>query len=767
MNLVLKWDVIICSHKNGRVLFGPGYQKAEPTAGLKMGKRIFLLALVFFLSSALLSAQDENNFQEQIKVSEHLTDVVVKDSDGNFVRGLKKSDFNVFIDGKEVEVKFLKEFTRLLPSDPVVQKYIKDMETAREQKAELPAPPTEPRNIIIVFDRYNMSLNTLRKSKANAKKMLNEMVLPYDRVAVFEYNKSLRHLAGPTSNREKLFKAIDAVSSFSHNHYLVPDPLMFQKGATGPGGNGRLIQAHLDYDFMRYKHALTQVANAVSFLPGKKNFLVYSDGPDKPAGFEESELASLSSTSDLSTPGDFSSGSNNMQGSPVAEVANQSNMALRLDSSNSTFYFIRRGSLQPAWMLGVDGSLGSPDKETLLRSTFSAAAHDLFHNRIENMWLLALRTKGKVYTAGVTDENLFKGLSSEVGDFYTMSFSVPKLKPGKFYSLEVKPRNKDYHVVARSGFFGSRPFSELSQREKRLSLETSLLGSSGVNQLGLETNMNLVPSAENSYVYYSFMMPVNRLGISRKGKYILEQIICVHDHDGTLRFRTHKVYSAYKADISNVLLTFMDYIPVLPSGSRISTIVRDNVTGRISVTHRSIKTVKTGESLLNLAEPVFLSQVSGEKLEEWQAEEIKDNAGIKQPLQCAAVALNGIPMDSDNIVQGNSVLLNVQVTDLPDSFDPSKGRLFVEFSYSDGDNRYILVQKDQRVQLHKSGRALIYTADIPLGMLPHASGDLEVLVKGLDGDKFMITTVPFMIRDFSQARAEHYKNNSRIILDVN
>lgn len=736
-----------------------------------MGRKISTLITIFFFFASLGFTQDKDDFQEKIRVFEHLTDLVVKDGDGNFVKGLKKSDFSVYIDGKEIQVKSLKEYNRILPDDPRVVKYLKDLENAEKANAPAPTPPTEPRNIILLFDRYNMSLNTLRKSKENARVMLEKLLLPYDRVAVFEFNKNLRHLAGPTSDKKKILAGIDAVSNFSHNPYLVPDPLMLQTGNPNAGGRAKLIEENITYDLNRYSMALTQVANAMSFLPGKKNFLVFSDGPDgniafsKPDSTVSPSVDALSSTRDFSNPS--VSGRNIMSsGSAAADGKGKSEMAMHLDSSNSTFYFIRRGFLQPAWMLGVDGSTGSPDKETLLQSNFFSRATDIFRSRIDNMWLLALKTGGKVYTAGVTEENLFNGLSAEVGDFYTISFAMPELKSGKFYSLEVRPKNREYEVVARSGFFGARPFPELSEKEKKLSLESSLISSAGVNQLDLETSINLVPSNNNSYLYYSYRLPVARLTPSEAGEFNLEQIICVHDKKGELRFRTHKIFVSPKEMVKDSLLTYIDYIPVLPEGSRISSVLRDNVSGRISVSHRDVKTMKRGDSPLSLAEPVFLSVASGEKLEAWKTEEIKDNEGINEPIECAAVSLSGLPMAGENLVQGKSVLINLQVTDLPESFQAEKANLFVEFSFRDEERKYILLQKDQKVQLLKNKGTMIYTADIPLGLLPVAAGDLEVLVKGLDGEAVLVTSVPFIIKDFSETKANHFRNNSRIILEV-
>lgn len=50
--------------------------------------------------TGLASAQVEDNYQEKIKVYEHLTDIVVKDSNGKFVKGLDRSGFTVFLNGK-------------------------------------------------------------------------------------------------------------------------------------------------------------------------------------------------------------------------------------------------------------------------------------------------------------------------------------------------------------------------------------------------------------------------------------------------------------------------------------------------------------------------------------------------------------------------------------------------------------------------------------------------------------------------------------------
>lgn len=66
-----------------------------------MGKTKIFVAILMVIVTACSFAQDKEGFQEKIRVTQRLTDVVVKDQQGNFVKDLELSDFQLFIEGKK------------------------------------------------------------------------------------------------------------------------------------------------------------------------------------------------------------------------------------------------------------------------------------------------------------------------------------------------------------------------------------------------------------------------------------------------------------------------------------------------------------------------------------------------------------------------------------------------------------------------------------------------------------------------------------------
>src|SRR5687768_14269633 len=90
------------TYKGERMLKALGPEKVRPA---KVG-RYFLCAVGLMVATALAAAQapptPEVTFKVEVNYVEE--DVRVVDRDGNFVRGLKQEDFQVFEDGKPQKV---------------------------------------------------------------------------------------------------------------------------------------------------------------------------------------------------------------------------------------------------------------------------------------------------------------------------------------------------------------------------------------------------------------------------------------------------------------------------------------------------------------------------------------------------------------------------------------------------------------------------------------------------------------------------------------
>lgn len=715
-------------------------------------------------------AQERVASQQQIKVKLRLTDVVVRAAGGEFLKGLKKDDFRLLVNGKEVEVKSVEEFNQLSIADERIQQYVVDLSKAKEKNLPPPPAPTQPRYIILVFDRYNMGVQSTKDSKESAKRFVQEAILPYDQVAVFQYNRNMRHFVGPTSNRKQILEAIERVGGPSSNRLYRPHMSEFM--ASGTPFREREISAlnmQKRIDFRVYINAIKDLASSLSFLPGRKSYLIFSEGPN----IYTPQLSDNAATELILE------GSNEFPDEiPVNMIENNNLIASQLEqmdlakqftldgftsTSNSTFYTIRRGQIQPEWVMLLDVQIDFGDVNTLWNANFTSVAQDMARDRLEVLHQVALSGGGKFYDAGFAEKKMFKSLQDEIGNYYVLSFTAPEENVGKFHSLRIEVPGKDVRVSHRKGYWGDKTFAALTGKERELSLETALLTGAGGNELNMETRFFQMPIKNNLSAYMYLQLDPSQLEQDKNGKSEIEQIIAVEDGNGALRFRQHKMFSFDQSVEMNDRLWLTANVPVLPGTSVISVAMRDNISGKISVDKKVLNTRVTGESRLAMTEPIFLLPTSNGNMKEWFVREIQDNVGVVDPISFTGIGVPGMPNHRNAFKQGSDATIFFMVCNIPESFGSNASNIKADFEILCGDRKFRLIQGQMGVQILKNSGSLAVMTSVPIGLAQSEEGLLQITVKNLPDDQMLKVTVPYTILDFAEGKAMDLAKDERIL----
>jgi VWFA-related protein len=161
---------------------------------------------------------------ETIEVSIVNVDVHVTDRSGKFVRGLTKDDFEVFEDGKRVEITNFAEYVETPRST--------DAALVAEQPRAATAPlvseaPHQKRTIVVFVDRFHMSPTKSDPIFENLKAMLHRTVRPGDAVSVVAWVHRLYTRLPFTDDLNAIDRAIDEVSK-GHAFGFDPDQLDIQ-----------------------------------------------------------------------------------------------------------------------------------------------------------------------------------------------------------------------------------------------------------------------------------------------------------------------------------------------------------------------------------------------------------------------------------------------------------------------------------------------------------------------------------------------------------
>jgi VWFA-related protein len=174
-------------------------------------------ALAVVLATVFLSAQDRIDPKElRASIIEYLprmpyalrtetrlveAGVVVRDSRGRAIAGLKKSDFEIRDGGKPREITVFSVNTAV-PAAP---------SAAQAKKDPAAPPPSEvrPRFVGLLFDDMNSDLGEFRPAQVAAKRFVKEGMSAGDRVAVFTTSKS--QVLPFTADPATLIDAIEAL----------------------------------------------------------------------------------------------------------------------------------------------------------------------------------------------------------------------------------------------------------------------------------------------------------------------------------------------------------------------------------------------------------------------------------------------------------------------------------------------------------------------------------------------------------------------------
>ncbi len=183
-------------------------------------KQILALALVCLLAVSLGQAQlppaEEIHVvsqafvpQEEGTIHEESTmvdlNVVVRDSNGKAVHGLKKEDFQVYDQGKPQQISLFTVETAEPPPPTVVPTV-----TVSTRPPEPPLPP-EPRYVGMYFDDNNMKSQDLTFVRKAAEGFIRKNLEPYDHVAIFTSSTTVT--LNFTQDRQKMFDTLAQLRS--------------------------------------------------------------------------------------------------------------------------------------------------------------------------------------------------------------------------------------------------------------------------------------------------------------------------------------------------------------------------------------------------------------------------------------------------------------------------------------------------------------------------------------------------------------------------
>ena len=402
-----------------------------------------LLCLAQFLP---VSAAQEAPYTIKARSEVVLVNVTARDKKGNLVRDLAPGDFTVLEDGKQQRVtSFDIENTDLAPPPEVPQAAVlkqgRPVQPAPQPEPERPAELRNRRLIVLLFDLSSMAPEEIDRGVKAAENYLDKQMAPADLVAVTALATSLQVNQDFTSDREKLHKALAALSSMSGEG--------FAEGSTGATeGTPDTAQAFTpddtEYNIFntdRRLQALRALSSMLGGLQQKKSVIYFSSGMNRTGIENQSQLRA------------------------AINAAVRANVALYTMDVRGLEAMNPGGSAEQASLRGTAPYSG---QATLNQYNSNFATQ-------ETLVTLAGDTGGRALLDTNDFSQVFARVQQDTSMYYVLGYhsSNPE-RDGRFRKITVKVSRPDLKLEYRRGYYAPADFKHSSSDDRERELDEEL-----------------------------------------------------------------------------------------------------------------------------------------------------------------------------------------------------------------------------------------------------------------------------------------------------
>lgn len=429
-------------------------------------KKYFALFFLFFMLLFVLGfgygIQKKTRLKPdtyKVAVNLVLVDVMAIDKEGQTVLDLNIDDFEVYEDGKRIDINSL-EFINFQKLDLPIQEGEKDK--------------TRAKRFFVLFDSINTIQRMLDRSKPQIIKELMDLIQSGGEIEVSQMSEDsgIQVLQNFTSDREQIVQAVNEASGSIWVERATDDlyiPKIFDK-EEAPGRHGKYV-SHLGkvmnqtaremYQFNMRHRFETSLTNLLSYMnkikdyPGRKSVLLLS------GGFPELSFEKFEPIEDL-----VEYKREDLEGN----IANSDITAAKI---MDPFKVLQKGNrryeddifdnlIQFANSYNI--SFYTLDPDNYLRYVLPDMTFDNYDNitdiakiklnELANLKDLALKTGGAALQGSNKFDNFQKYVSRDLKSYYELSY-YPKRKKadGKYHKIKVKITRPDVKIRFRKGYY--------------------------------------------------------------------------------------------------------------------------------------------------------------------------------------------------------------------------------------------------------------------------------------------------------------------------
>lgn len=383
--------------------------------------------------------------------------VVVRDRNGNVVRGLTRDDFTVTEDGKPQAVStfdFEEVSTEPLQGVPAAIPTVLGS-VGRAPAAPAPVQEAAPvvdlhgrRLIAMLFDLSSMQPDEVARSAASAREYVEKRLTPADLVAIATLSTTLQVPLDFTSDRDTLLKTLDRLSGVEGSGFdetVSADPTDDTATAFA-AADGEFTLFNTD----RRLQAIQALAEAMAPIEQKKSLIYFSSGMTQ-TGLD-----------------------NRVAIRTVIDRAVRSNVSI---------YAADMRGLQALGPAG-DASQASTRGQSAFSGRAVSARFDTMSASQDALSSLASDTGGRAFF-DLNDFNaVFDRVVADTSAYYLLGFSsTNRAKDGRFRRLRVSVKRPDLKLEYRAGYYAPRDFAHAGSDDREQQLVEQLFSDLSVTDL--------------------------------------------------------------------------------------------------------------------------------------------------------------------------------------------------------------------------------------------------------------------------------------------
>lgn len=438
---------------------------------------------VVYLANAAKPAAVPPSFGEVVNVNVVNVDVQVTDRDGRRVTDLKRDDFEVFEDGKRVEIT---NFRKVVPearpaSAPRPESGATDSAAAPSGRAQVPPRaevPVEDRlHLIVYVDNFNL----VPAHRARVLQQLRDFLKnlrPEDRVMLATHDQRLTIRLPFTSDPAAVEAALNAISTLAAQGSILESDrrealrqiLAIREAVRaieGPCSRSIVPPAEsyaqtVRQEVLRSIGAMTMLVSSLSGVPGRKALLHISDGLPATPGeevfqflFEICGGATTSGIQDvhdpeleqstLTTP-QYKGREALLDVQRYSTVNELNKLAAHANANRVTLYTLQASGLRGHAAASAD--LGPEERLLQLPSVQFVQVTNLQNS----LTLLASETGGRaILNANDVTTDLGQ-MKDELGSYYSLGFMPGHFGDGRVHRIDVRVKRPGLQVRHRKSY---------------------------------------------------------------------------------------------------------------------------------------------------------------------------------------------------------------------------------------------------------------------------------------------------------------------------